>query len=95
MILTKARIADELFAQDIFTRTESARIIDTLFELMKKSLQKGVVLGSGFGKFSVKKKATAQGQTPTDREVDEAAAGKNGDIQVFWRFAGGDERGGE
>jgi integration host factor subunit alpha len=60
MTLTKAHIAEALFAQNIFTRTESAQIIDTLFEQIKQSLETGEdVLISGFGKFSVKKKASA------------------------------------
>ncbi|MGA3118876.1 MAG: integration host factor subunit alpha [Syntrophobacteraceae bacterium] len=57
MTLTKARIVEALFAQNIFTRTLSAQVIDALFELIKQSLQNGEdVLVSGFGKFSVKKK---------------------------------------
>ncbi|MFZ0945065.1 MAG: integration host factor subunit alpha [Syntrophobacteraceae bacterium] len=57
MTLTKAHIVEALFAQNIFTKPESAQIIDTLFELIKQSLQYGEeVLISGFGKFSVQEK---------------------------------------
>ncbi|MGO9022033.1 MAG: integration host factor subunit alpha [Syntrophobacteraceae bacterium] len=57
MTLTKAHIVEALFAKNIFTRTQSAQVIDTLFELIKQSLQNGEdVLVSGFGKFSVKEK---------------------------------------
>lgn len=57
MTLTKAHLVTALFAKNIFTKTESAQVIDTLFELIKQSLQKGEdVLISGFGKFSVKEK---------------------------------------
>ena len=57
MTLTKAHLVEELFAKGIFTKTESAQIIDTLFELIKQSLQNGEdVLISGFGKFAVKEK---------------------------------------
>ena len=38
MTLTKANIVEALFAQNIFTRTQSAQVIDTLFELIKQSL---------------------------------------------------------
>jgi integration host factor subunit alpha len=63
--LTKAHIVEALFAKNIFTKTESARIIDTLFELIKQSLQKGEdVLISGFGKFSVKEKQARRGRNP-------------------------------
>jgi integration host factor subunit alpha len=57
MTLTKAQIAETLFAKNIFTKTRSARIIESLFELMKQSLQNGEdVLITGLGKFSVKEK---------------------------------------
>ncbi|MHC1725087.1 MAG: HU family DNA-binding protein [Syntrophobacteraceae bacterium] len=57
MTLTKAHIVEALFAQNIFTKTESARIIETLFEIMKQTLQDGEdVLITGFGKLSVKEK---------------------------------------
>jgi hypothetical protein len=52
MTLTKAHLAKALFAKNIFTKTQSAQVIDTLFELIKQSLQNGEeVLISGFGKF--------------------------------------------
>ncbi|MGD0401418.1 MAG: HU family DNA-binding protein [Syntrophobacteraceae bacterium] len=57
MTLTKAHLIKALFAQNIFTKPESAQIIDTLFELIKQSLQNGEdVLISGFGKFLVREK---------------------------------------
>jgi len=57
MTLTKAHLSEALFAKNIFTKTQSAQIIDTLFELIKQSLQNGEdVLISGFGRFSVKEK---------------------------------------
>jgi len=41
MILTKAHILEALFAKNTFTKPQSAQIIDTLFELIKQSLQNG------------------------------------------------------
>jgi hypothetical protein len=35
MTLTKAQIVEALFAENIFTKAQSAQIIDTLFELIK------------------------------------------------------------
>jgi len=65
MTLTKAQIVEALFAKNIFTRTESARVIDTLFELIKQSLQNGEdVLISGFGKLSVKERHQRIGRDP-------------------------------
>jgi len=54
MTLTKAQIVEALFAENIFTKTESALVIDTLFELIKQSLENGEDAAiHGFGKFSV------------------------------------------
>jgi integration host factor subunit alpha len=65
MTLTKAQIVEALFAKSIFTKSHSAQIIDTLFELIKQSLQNGEdVLISGFGKFSVKEKQARRGRNP-------------------------------
>ena len=65
MTLTKAHIVENLFAKGIFTKTESAQIVETLFELVKESLEQGEdVLISGFGKFSVKEKYERRGRNP-------------------------------
>ena len=69
MTLTKAQIVEALFAKNIFTKTESAQIIETLFELIKESLQNGEdILISGFGKFSVKEKRARRGRNPQTGE---------------------------
>ncbi len=69
MTLTKAHIVEALFAKNIFTKTESAQIIETLFELIKQSLQNGEdVLISGFGKLSVKEKHQRRGRNPQTGE---------------------------
>ena len=64
MTLTKAQIVEALFA-----KIQSAQVIDTLFELIKQSLQNGEdVLISGFGKFSVKEKHGRIGRNPQTGE---------------------------
>jgi integration host factor subunit alpha len=69
MALTKAHIVEELFAKNIFTKTESAQVIDTLSELVKQSLQDGEdVLISGFGKFSVQEEQARRGRNPQTGE---------------------------
>jgi len=69
MTLNKAQIVEALFAKNIFTKTQSAQIIDTLFELIKQSLENGEdVLISGFGKFSVKGKHGRKGRNPQTGE---------------------------
>jgi len=65
MTVTKAHIVEYLFAKNIFTKTESAQIVETLFEIMKSTLERGDdVLLSGFGKFSVKDKSQRRGRNP-------------------------------
>jgi integration host factor subunit alpha len=69
MTLTKAQIVENLFAKNLFTKGESAQIIETLFELMKQALEGGDdVLISGFGKFSVKEKHQRMGRNPQTGE---------------------------
>ena len=69
MTVTKAHIVENLFAKNLFTKGESAQIIETLFELIKQSLQEGEdVLISGFGKFSVKEKQQRRGRNPQTGE---------------------------
>ncbi len=68
--LTKAHIVEKLFAKNLFTKGESAQIIETLFELMKQSLQQGDdVLISGFGKFCVRTKHQRKGRNPQSGEA--------------------------
>ena len=67
--LTKAHIVEKLFARNLFTKGESAQIIETLFELMKQALQDGEdVMISGFGKFSVREKHQRRGRNPQNGE---------------------------
>ncbi|MGC8495571.1 MAG: integration host factor subunit alpha [Syntrophobacteraceae bacterium] len=69
MTLTKAQIVENLFGKNIFTKTESTQAIDTLFELMKNSLERGEdILISGFGKLSVKEKHGRRGRNPQTGE---------------------------
>jgi integration host factor subunit alpha len=57
MTLTKAQIVENLFAKNLFTKGESTQIIETLFELIKQSLEKDDdVMISGFGRSSVREK---------------------------------------
>ena len=69
MTLTKAHIVEKLFAENLSTKTASARIIETLFELIKQSLEEGDdVLISGFGKFCVRQKTQRRVRNPQSGE---------------------------
>ncbi len=65
MTLTKAQVAESIQNQIGVSRKESVELLETLLELMKKSLESGDdILISGFGKFSVKQKAKRKGRNP-------------------------------
>jgi integration host factor subunit alpha len=66
---TLAHIVENLLAKHLFTKAESAQIIETLFELLKQSLEEGDdVLISGFGKFCVQEKNQRRGRNPQSGE---------------------------
>jgi integration host factor subunit alpha len=68
--LTKAHIAERLLAQNIFTKRESFQVIETLFEVVKQTLEQGEdVLISGFGKFCVNGKHQRRGRNPKTGEA--------------------------
>lgn len=74
MTVTKAHIVDRLHAElhklsNKITKSDCARYVETLFELMKGSLASGEdVLISGFGKFCVRNKTERRGRNPQTGE---------------------------
>ncbi len=67
--LTKADIIDAVAESNGYTRTKSIETVETVLELIKRSLESGEdVLISGFGKFSVKQKAKRKGRNPATGE---------------------------
>ena len=57
MALTKAKIIETIADQIGYPKNHSSEIVETLLEIIKKSLESGDdVLISGFGKFCVKNK---------------------------------------
>jgi integration host factor subunit alpha len=55
MALTKADIAEAIYKKTRYTKIQSLELVDSLFEIMKQTLESGEdVLISSFGKFSVK-----------------------------------------
>ena len=71
MALTKAQIVDSVSDQIGFTQKHSFEIIETLLEIIKRTLESGEdVLISNFGKFRVKEKRERRGRNPaTSREM--------------------------
>ena len=69
MTLIKAKLIDSVRKQVNLPKTKSARVVDSLLEIIKKTLEDGEdVLISGFGKFSVKDKRKRRGRAPQTGE---------------------------
>ncbi|MCJ7830596.1 MAG: integration host factor subunit alpha [Desulfobacterales bacterium] len=65
MALTKAQIIEKIAEKNGFTKNKGAEIVDTLLEILKRSMAEGEdVMISGFGKFCVKDKAERKGRNP-------------------------------
>ncbi len=64
MALTKNKIVEQV--NDLgFTKKKSVEIVESLLEIIKRSLEENEdVLVSGFGKFCVKDKSTRRGRNP-------------------------------
>ena len=63
--LTKAQIIEAVVESNGYTRKKSIETVETVLELIKRSLESGEdVLISGFGKFCVKEKAERRGRNP-------------------------------
>ena len=66
---TKAHMVDTVIEQNGYTRKKSIETVETVLELIKRSLESGEdVLISGFGKFCVKEKTERKGRNPATGE---------------------------
>jgi len=69
MALTKEKITDSIYNQVGLGKTQSRRVVESLLDIMKQTLEKGEdLLLSGFGKFLVKNKAARRGRNPQTKE---------------------------
>jgi integration host factor subunit alpha len=69
MTPTKAHIVKALAEQNGYSKNKSVNTIETLLELIERSLESGEdVLVSGFGKFCVKEKHERRGRNPATGE---------------------------
>ena len=66
MTLTKVQIVEAIAEQNGYTKKISTDLVETLLEIIKKTLESGEdVLVSGFGKFCVKVKKERRGRNPS------------------------------
>jgi integration host factor subunit alpha len=71
--MTKVDIIDTIREKVGFTKADTAKIVDSVFEIIKETLQReDKVKISGFGSFVARKKATRRGRNPqtgSDMEI--------------------------
>ena len=66
MTLTKSQIVEKIRTSTNSSKNKSFDTVETLLEIMKKTLESGEdVLISGFGKFRVKEKTERRGRNPS------------------------------
>ena len=75
--MTKAEIVEKIYEKVGFSKRESAEIVDTVFEIMKETLEQGEKIKiSGFGNFVVRSKRERIGRNPHTREAITISARK-------------------
>ncbi|HIC84969.1 MAG TPA: integration host factor subunit alpha [Desulfobacterales bacterium] len=69
MALTKEKLITSVYHQVGLSKTQSRAVVESLLELIKKTLENGEdLLISGFGKFMVKEKSARRGRNPQTTE---------------------------
>jgi integration host factor subunit alpha len=70
--MTKADLIENVYLKTGFSKKESAEIVETVFDLIKGTLEKGEKIKiAGFGNFVVKEKSTRRGRNPqTGEEIE-------------------------
>ena len=67
--MTKADLVENIYQKTGFSKKESAEIVETVFDLIKSTLEEGEKIKiAGFGNFVVKEKATRRGRNPQTGE---------------------------
>ncbi len=75
--MTKADLIENVYLKTGFSKKESADIVETVFDLIKSTLEDGEKIKiAGFGNFVVKEKATRRGRNPQTGEEIEISARK-------------------
>ncbi len=67
--MTKADIVEKIYEKVGFSKKESAELVETVFDLIKSTLEEGDKIKiAGFGNFVVKEKADRRGRNPQTGE---------------------------
>ncbi len=68
--MTKAEIVERIYEKVGFAKKDSAELVETVFGIMKTTLENGETLKiSGFGNFVVKAKSDRRGRNPQTGEA--------------------------
>ena len=69
MVMTKAEIIQNVYNKLGFSKRDSARIVESVFDIMKETLARGEKIKiSGFGNFVVTTKRARKGRNPQTGE---------------------------
>lgn len=70
--MTKADLVDSIYERVGFSKKESAKIVEMVFDIIKETLEKGEKIKiSGFGNFVVRDKRSRIGRNPqTGEEIE-------------------------
>ncbi len=70
--MTKADIVEEVYSRVGFSKKESAEVVETVLETIKKTLESGkTVKIAGFGNFVIRSKGSRKGRNPkTGQEIE-------------------------
>jgi integration host factor subunit alpha len=75
--MTKIDIIQEVYEKLGFSKKDAAKIVESVFDLMKESLARGEKIKiSGFGNFAVKDKKSRRGRNPQTGDEIEISARK-------------------
>jgi integration host factor subunit alpha len=67
--MTKADIVEKIYEKVGFSKKESAELVETVFDLIKSTLEEGDKIKiAGFGNFVVKEKSDRRGRNPQTGE---------------------------
>jgi len=73
--MTKADLVNTIYERVGFSKKESARIVELVFDIIKETLEKGEKIKiSGFGNFVVREKKARIGRNPQTGEEIEISA---------------------
>lgn len=73
--MTKADIIQDVYNKLGFSKRDSARIVESVFDIMKETLARGEKIKiSGFGNFVVNDKRTRKGRNPQTGETIEISS---------------------